>query len=144
MIRILPLIFVFFLLFSCDTAKFSETSDSKFIGTFELKGRTMFEGIEITIKREDKELIGRISKLNDNKFVKLFCDSNDVWISEIHRNSNFEFSITENKIGKSLFSLYDLPTSNEFKSQFVNTTDFAISGKSEEPLNSKIIYKRIK
>lgn len=144
MIKLIPLLLLSIILFACDTSKMSETPDSKFIGTFELKGRSMFDKMEITIKRENKNLIGRITKVNNNKFVKLFCDSNDVWISEIKRNSNFEFAITENKIGKALFSLYDLSTKNEYKCQFINKTDFALCGKSENPQNSELIYKKIK
>lgn len=103
----------------------------------------MFNGIQINIEKEDKEFIGRIFKLNDNKLVQLFANSNDIWVSGIERKSNFEFALTEKKMAKDLFSLYGLSTSQEFKVEFFNKNAFGLAIENSKPLNSKIIYRRI-
>jgi hypothetical protein len=84
------LIFTLFI-FGCSN-KFNKTPEENFIGIWKIEGRSMFNGIQIKIKKEDNELIGRIYKLNDNKLVQLFADSNDLWVSGIERKSNFEFA----------------------------------------------------
>lgn len=123
--------------------KFNKTPEENFIGIWKIEGRSMFNGIQIKIEKEENEIIGRIYKLNDNKFVKLFADSNDIWVSGIERRSNFEFNLTEKKIAKDLFSLYGLSTSQEFKVEFFNKNAFGLAIENSKPLNSKIIYRRI-
>lgn len=134
---------IFTLLISGCSNKLKETPAENFIGLWKIEGRSMFNGIQIKIKKEDNELIGRIYKLNDNKLVQLFADSNDIWVSGIERLSNFEFALTEKKIAKDLFSLYGLPTSQEFKVEFFNKNTFGLAVDNSKPLNSKIIYRRI-
>ncbi|MCP4648560.1 MAG: hypothetical protein GY853_00585, partial [PVC group bacterium] len=95
------------------------------------------------LKNENGKLIGRLIKLNENKYVKFFCDSNDVWISEIKRNSNFQFSLKEKKIGNELFSIYGLETSKEYKVEFIDENTFGLISNNEDPLKSKIKYRRI-
>src|SRR5690554_3989941 len=90
------LLFVFGVLFftsSCEDAKLTKISDSNFIGNWELKDRGILEGIEIEIARDEKgELHGEITKLNDNKYVKLFMEVGDQLLTGIRRNSNYEFT----------------------------------------------------
>lgn len=127
--------------FSCsDTAMVSE---DKFVGLWELKGRSMFEGIQVRIDKQGEKISGRIFKLNDNKFIKMFADTNDVWVSEIRRSSNYQFRLVEKKIARDLFSLYGLSTSQEFKVQFIDDNTIGLSTESADPLKSQIVYKRI-
>jgi hypothetical protein len=131
-------------LFTACSEKYSKVPDDKFVGIWQIQGRSMFEGIEVKIEKTDNNLTGRIYKLNDNKFIKMFADSNDVWVSEITRKSNFEFKLTEKKIARDLFSLYGLSTSQEFKAQFIDDNTIGLATESSDPQTSKILYKRIK
>jgi len=118
-LNIIASLFLGLLFCSCSN-KFDKVSEEKFIGQWEVKGRKMFEGIQIKIEREDDKLVGRVLKLNDNKLVRMFADSSDVWVSEINRSSNFQFQLTEKKIAKDLFSLYGISSSKEFKVEFID------------------------
>ena len=129
---------------SCDTNKLKETPIDKFVGVWELQGRAMLDGIKIKIEKdEDDELIGKVVELNDNKYVQMFLEIDSKWITGIKRTSNFEFKLTEKKIGSELFSLYGLDTSKEFNVQFIDETTFGISTGSSDPKQSEIIYKKI-
>lgn len=130
------------LFYSCSN-KYNTVQEDKFIGIWELTGRTMFDGIQIKIDRENKELVGRVYKVNTNKYVNLFVDSNAVWTSEIKRSSNFEFDIKENKIAKELFGVYGQSTSQEFKVQFIDDNTIGLATGSSDPLKSIVQYKRI-
>jgi hypothetical protein len=58
---------------SCDTSKLHETPLDNFEGTWELVGRTMFNGITIKIEENTSgKFVGKVFKLNDNKYVKMF------------------------------------------------------------------------
>ena len=129
------------LVMSCQ--EFKVVPDEKFIGVWELSGRSMFDGIRIRIQREDGKLTGKIEKLNDNKLVKLFAEVNDVWVSEIKRTSNFEFDLTEKKIARDLFSIYGQSTSQEFEIQFIDDNTIGLGANHTDPRHSKIVYKRI-
>ncbi|SMG49195.1 hypothetical protein SAMN05661096_03579 [Marivirga sericea] len=129
---------------SCDTAGLSEVPMEQFIGTWSLQGRGMFEGMEIEITKEDELLIGRVSKLNDNKYIQLFSVNNDVWVSEISRRSNYQFRLTEKKIARELFALYGLSSSNEFKVEFIDKDTIGLSEEGKDPKNATIRYVRIK
>lgn len=131
------------IIYSCSYNS-SKISENKFIGTWKLEGRAMYTDMLIKINRENNELIGRIFKKNTNKYVQLFADSNDVWISEIKRNSNFEFTIKESKIARELFGLYNQSTSQELKVQFLNDSIIGCAIKDENPLSSKVRYCRVK
>jgi len=142
-----PFIFVAFVLFAIlsSCSDYKEVSDSKFIGTWELTGRSMFDGMKIKIeKKSNNSFTGKIVELNDNKFVKMFADSNDVWVSDIKRTSNFQFKITEKRIGRQLFALYELGTSDTYKVEFIDDDSFGLAEGSTDPLKSDVIYKRIK
>lgn len=142
MTKTLTTVIIALFIFSCSD-KFNKVPDDKFVGLWEIKGRTMFEGIQIKIVKEKSNFTGRITKLNNNKFIKLFADSNDVWVSGISRTSNFEFKLTEKKIAKDLFALYGQSTSQEFKVQFIDDNTFGIANESSDPTTSKVTYKRI-
>ena len=139
---IVTLLLATLFLFSCSD-RFKKVSEDRFIGTWELKGASILDGTQIQIQKENNKLVGRIVKLNDNKYVKLFADSNEVWISEISRNSNFEFNLTESKLGKDLFSLYGQKTNQEFKAQFIDDNTIGLATESSDPTTSTRIYKRV-
>ena len=137
------LIIVLFQLASC-SSKLEKIPVDRFIGTWELKGRAMFSGIVIEINRDGNgQFIGRIKKLNDNKYVQMFAEEGDTWISEISRSSNFQFKITEKKIGRELFGLYGLSSSSVYKAEFIDNNTIGISNKSD-PSQSAVTYERIK
>jgi len=138
----LALLLVSLFLFSC-SEKMKEVPEDKFIGIWEIKGTSIMDGTQIQIQREKNRLIGRIHKLNDNKYVKLFSDSNEVWIPEISRISNYEFKLTENKIGKELFALYEQKTNQEFKVKFIDDNTIGLTINGSDPSKSIRIYKRL-
>lgn len=138
----LALLLTSLIFFSC-SGKLKQVSDDKFIRIWEIKEAPLMDGTQIHIKRENNKLVGRIYKLNDNKYVKLFSDSDDVWIPEISRISNFEFKLTENKIGKELFALYGQKTTQEFKVQFADDNTIQLSTNDSDPTKSTRIYKRV-
>lgn len=84
------------LISSCD--KLNETPIENFKGTWKLEGRSMFNGIEIKIEENSSgKLIGKVISLNDNKYVKMFVEMDDTWVTGIRRTSNYEFRLTEKK-----------------------------------------------
>ncbi len=135
--HIIPYILILVVSFSslnCDNLK--QTPIDGFEGEWELIGRSMFDGIKIKIEqKENGDLIGIISEINSNKYVNLFSEVGDVWVKNIKRSSNFEFTLTEKRIGASLFGLYGLGTSDEYKITF--------SDKNKIELKPGIFYKRI-
>lgn len=131
------------LTFSCNS-KFDKISEDKFIGLWEISGADVTEGIQVKIEKENGKLIGRVYKLNDNKYVKLFVDSNEVFVAGIERKSNYQFRLTENKVGKALFSLYGQKTSQEFEVQFIDDDTFGLAIESSDPVQSTRIYKKVK
>jgi len=134
-------IFLMLILAGCSTN--FKVPEEKFIGLWELKGRSMFDGIQIRIEKEDGTLKGKIVKLNDNKLVKMFSDINDVWISEIKRTSNSEFKIIEKKIAKDLFALYGISTTQEFSAEFIDDKTIGLGTGISSAKNSKLLYVRI-
>jgi hypothetical protein len=129
------------LCFSCGNNTY--IPDDKFVGVWELKGRSMFEGMQIKIERKEDKFTGRLIKLNDNKFIKMLADSNDVWVSEIKRASSYQFRLTEKKIARDLFALYGLSTSQEFKVEFIDDNTIGLGSDSADPLKSQVTYKRV-
>jgi hypothetical protein len=107
------------LLISCDSGKMTETPDSQFEGNWKVSGRSMFEGIEVEIVKDDEgNFTGAVSKLNENKFVLMFMEVGDKFVSGIRRNSNFEFVLSEKKIAAPLFSAYGQGTTTSFDVTF--------------------------
>lgn len=128
---------------SCDSSQFSKTPLSQFEGVWELKGRDMFEGMQIEIKLgENGKIHSNIIKLNDNKFVRLFLSEGDQWVKEIRRISNYEFVLIEKKIAAPLFSLYGNSTLKEWNAVFKNKNCIGIS-ESKNAGSSKIEYCRV-
>jgi hypothetical protein len=131
--------------FSCDTNKLHKTPIENFTGLWEMKGRKMFDGIKIKIAKEESgELIGKVYKLNENKYVKMFVDSAATWVSQIKQTSNFEFTLTEKKIGSELFAIYGQETSKEYRVQFIDKNTFGLASGNSDPIKSTLVYKRIK
>lgn len=113
--------FSLFLFFGCDSSKLSKTPENQFIGKWKLTNRSMLEGIEVQIQKdENQKLSGIITKLNDNKYVNLFCELGDQFISSVKRTSNYQFQITEKRIAAPLFSIYGQETSQIVDVEFVN------------------------
>ncbi|RCW21034.1 hypothetical protein [Marinilabilia salmonicolor] len=132
------------LLVSCDTSNLKETPFSQFEGIWELHGRKMFNGMKIKIEKNEKnKLTGRVIELNDNKYVRMFVEENDIWIKNISRSSNFEFKIVENRIAKDLFTIYGLPASDEYEVEFIDKTKIGLAKGTSDPTESSVIYKRI-
>jgi hypothetical protein len=110
---------------------------------WELHGREMFRGIEVDIvKNEKNELVGKVIKLNDDKYVNMFVTIGDSWVTKIARSSNYEFKLTEKKIAYKLFALYGQSTSKEFKVQFIDKNTIGLETGSSDPTKSTILYKR--
>lgn len=108
-----------FALLSCDSSKLKETPSSQFIGTWKLVDRGILENIEVEISMDKKgNLVGLISKLNEDKYVQLFMAEGDKFVAGIKRNSNFEFVLSEKRIAAPLFSAYGQSTTDEFNVQF--------------------------
>ncbi len=130
---------------SCDTESMKKVSMDKFIGTWELKGRSMLEGIRIEIKKTDSgSLIGKVVEINDNKYVRFFVEPNETWVINIKRSSNSQFRLTEKKIGSALFATYGLGTNKEFKVEFINNDTIGLGSDSKDPEKSTIQYLRVK
>lgn len=141
-LSVLALLFVSVFLTACK-GKTTPIPDDQFVGIWEIKGADLTDGMQIQIKKENNRLVGRVLKLNDNKYVRLFVDSNDVWITEINRRSNFEFKLSENKVGKALFSVYGQKTAQEFQVQFIDGRTFGLAPDGSDPLKSSRVYMRV-
>jgi len=129
---------------SCSSNKLKETPIENFVGEWVLQGRSIFEGIVVSIeKNTEGDLSGKVISLNNNKYVRMFVENGDSWVSNISRSSNFEFKLTEKKIGSSLFALYGQSTSKGFKVQFVDENTIGLGEGSSDPLKSSITYKRV-
>ncbi|MDA3912129.1 MAG: hypothetical protein PF448_12310 [Bacteroidales bacterium] len=132
------------LLTSCNESKLSKTPIDNFLGIWELKGRPMFDGIQLEIRKEsDGNLTARVIKMNDNKYVRMFVETNNVWVTEISRISNFEFRLIEKRLGSELFSIYDLSSTSEYKVVFIDENTIALGVNGTDPHDSKIKYVRI-
>lgn len=130
---------------SCDRNKLYETPIENFIGTWKLEGRSMFNGIEIEIEENPGgELVGKVVSLNDNKYIKMFVEPEDIWVTDIQRASNYEFRLIEKKIGSDLFSIYGLETTKEYKVEFIDENTIGLGSGDSKPTKSSIRYTRIK
>jgi hypothetical protein len=136
-------VFVLNFLYGCN-GKFDKVPEERFVGTWELQGRKIYDGIQVQIKRENGTLKGYIVKLNDNKYVRFFLEENSLWIPEIKRSSDYAFKLKENKIGKELFSIYGLSGSEEYVVGFMDENTFGLGKEGSDPQKSSVFYKRIK
>ncbi len=140
-IQIALLFLTLFSLSSCE--EFRKVPVEQLEGTWRLEGRPMFEGIEITINRDRDQLKGKITQLNSNKYVRFFCELNTLWITSIERRSNYEFYISERKIGSDLFSIYGLETTTTYKAFFEDENTLVLTGRDSGSKKSRILYKRV-
>lgn len=105
----------------------------------------MFEGMQVAIsKKENGSFEGRILRLNENKMIQLFADSNQIIVSDIKRNTNSQFTFTEKKIAGDLFSNYGLETKTDYKAVFITNDLIGLSSGTLDPKVSKIVYRRVK
>lgn len=133
-----------FLIAGCNSEEFQKVEINQFVGTWELKGRSMFEGVQIEIiQNKQNKFSGKIVDLNDNKYIEMFSALDDTWVTGISRISNYEFKLTEKKLGSALFSLYDLATTKDFKAQFIDENTIGLSAGNAKPSNSSIRYVRV-
>lgn len=145
-IKSTPFYILFFLLFiiSCDSSKLNETPLEKFEGIWMIEGRPMLDGIKIKIEKDSSNsLVGKIIEINDNKYVKMFVELNDVWVTKIKRSSNYKFELKENKIGSDLFSLYGLSTTIDFNAQFIDENTVGLIEGNGDASKSDIKYSRV-
>lgn len=141
--KLIAISFILVTFFSCDSSNLKETSIDQFIGIWQLEGRSMFNGIEIEIsKSDDGELNGKVTKINNEKYVKIFVEIGDTWVKSIKRSSNYKFKLVEKKIANKLFAIYGQNTSTEFNVQFIDENSFGLSKGTSNPFESSILYKR--
>ncbi len=113
----------------CDARKLHREPLSGFRGDWIIRGNGFYDGVMIRIAgNKDDQLKGTIIGLNDNKFVRFFCDSGSVLINRISRVSNTEFTLSEHKVGKALFDAYGLETSTEFYAEFTDRNTIGLAG----------------
>ncbi len=125
--------------------KLNEVPIENFKGTWKLEGRSMFNGIEIKIEENSSgKLIGKVISLNDNKYVKMFVEMDDDWMTGIRRTSNYQFRLTEKKVGSDLFSIYGLETTNEYKVEFIDENTIGLGSGNSKPTESSVKYVRVK
>ena len=104
----------------------------------------MLDDMQISISRtEEGSLIGKVVKINENKYVKFFVEEGDSWIQSVRRVSNSEFRIIEKKIGSALFGSYGLDTNQEYKVVFIDENTIGLGSNSKKPEKSTIKYKRV-
>lgn len=143
-LKVIPIIFISFLFFSCDSNLLHKTPIDNFKGTWELKGRSMFDGIKIKITEDENgNFVGKVVELNDNKYVDLFVSVGDTWVTGIGRLSNFEFILTEKKIASKLFSLYGLDTTQDYNVKFIDNNTFGLGTGNADPGQSPVRYNRV-
>lgn len=129
---------------SCDSSHLSKTSIRQFNGVWGLKGRSLFDGIQVEIKVDESgKISSEVIKLNNNKYVQLFLSEGDQWVKSIKRSSNFEFIVVELKLAAPLFSLYGNSTTKEWNTVFKNKDCFGIS-ENKNPEMSFMEYRRVK
>lgn len=107
-------IFFFAISFAFSCSDYMYVDEVAFLGTWQLKGRKMYEGMQLQIVKENQQLKGYITSIPSNKYAPLFLDSGNVWVLNIERTSNFAFKIKEQKIASELFSIYGLETTSSF------------------------------
>ena len=135
-------VLIILLSISC-SSDYKYVDEQKFTGEWELKGRSSFTGMQIKIIKEDGNLKGKILKVSNSKYVKIFAEEGDIWVKKIKRNSNFSFTLTESKIAAELFAMYGNSTSNEFNAEFINDNKIGLAKGNSDPQKSTIYYERI-
>lgn len=138
------------LLFSVITLSCSQShyvNDQLFVGTWELKGRGIYNKMTVSIVKGEDGLKGKVNSIPDNKYGKLFLEEGQVWISEISRSSDYYFKIKESKIASELFSAYGLSASSVYYVTFSEDGNkFYLTDKipNKTAQETTIYYERIK
>jgi len=132
------------LFFFTSCFKFKYVDENRFIGTWEVKGKSIYEGMKFKITKDDSSLKGYIITPPKNKYA-YFIDSGDNWITSITRVSNYSFKITEKKIAQQLFSEYKLDSNSTFYAYFFGNDTISLSPKKlYAPKKTQTYYLRVK
>ncbi len=133
-----------FMFFSC--TKMNYVDEDAFIGTWELKGRNIYNQMTVSIVKEDGKLKGYIVSLPNNKYGEFFLEEKSPWILSVSRSANHYFKITEEKIASDLFVIYNLEETSTFYVTFSKDhSKFYLSENTPHGIvkESSIYYKRI-
>ncbi len=137
------LICIAIIIASCDISKLSQTPMSKFIGVWRVEDHSILNNCELIISYKSKSLKGRLIKLNQNKLVNLFCDTNTIIISSIARKSNFQFIVKEKLIASELFSSYNISSEKNIEAEFKSENTIILKkSESKIPLFKLIRIKK--
>lgn len=111
----------------CEVKKVNK---DQFIGNWKVEGRSILNGVQFAIKKNKKgQLKGHITKLNDNKYIELFMEPEDLFISGIERRSSYEFDLKEKRVAGALFSTYGQSSSSDLRATF-KSKDTILLGKN--------------
>lgn len=132
------------LFLSACSAEYQKKELTDFNGTWKVVGNSTLQDIQFSIQIDGKKVKSEIVNLNENKWVNQFSEVGDKWISSVERESNFQFKISEKRIGSGIFSLYDLPSSNTYFAQFAHQDTLCLSTSKNKVLKSQYRYIRIK
>lgn len=130
---------------SCSDSHY--VSDDLFVGTWELKGRGIYNKMTVSIAKGEDGLKGKVNSVPDNKYGKLFLEEGQAWISEISRSSDYYFKIKENKIASELFSAYGLSATSTYYITFSEDgSKFYLTDKipNKTAQETSVYYERIK
>lgn len=120
-------------------------SDS-FLGTWQLEGRTIYNGMTIQIAKENEKLKGYIVSKPNNQYGETLMKENSIWVSKIERGANYYFKVTEKKIAHDLFDVYNIDTNLMFYATFSEKKDtIYLSEKRPNRFTEKttVYYKRV-
>ena len=82
------IIFSIILSISCHS-DYKYVDEDKFIGEWELKGRSSFSGMQIKITEDSGNLKGIILKVSNSKYAKLFAEEGDLWVKKLKEIQTF-------------------------------------------------------
>ncbi len=131
------------LLLSAFSCKLKYIDKSDFEGKWELTGRPGLSGMVVEISQTNDRHTGTIVSPPDAEALDGFLKEGAIWVSSIHRNSNFQFIIVEKRPAETLMNQYDIPTSTEWHAEFIHKDTIGLSLQGD-PQSSKIRYIRIK
>ncbi|MDX1445769.1 hypothetical protein [Lishizhenia sp.] len=134
------ILFLSAILISCNTDSFQKAAKNQFKGKWRLAKRGILDSLEIEITEDSlKNYTGRVIKVNNNKYVKLFMDDGDLFIKKIKRYSNKDFKLTEKKIAGPLFSIYGESTNKELDVHFHHKDTIYVGEKGNGGIYVRII-----
>ncbi|HBY54192.1 MAG TPA: hypothetical protein DEH15_17320 [Marinilabiliales bacterium] len=138
--------FLFYTVIFQSCFNFGYVDENHFIGTWEMKGRKIYSHMKIHIVKEDSELKGYIISPPSNNYGQMFVKTDEIWIKEINRCSNYHFEIIEQKIASELLATYGLDANSVFYATFSENKEKIYLTK-EKPnrftQESDIYYERI-